>query len=1831
MLGQRKVSQNFWCGLVLRFPLLVSLATLACPSGGTPGIQVSDISEPSDTAHQADLPEAGADLAETDYLFEDGAKEVLQGEFGAPCNSNDDCLSGFCVEGPQGFICTQMCFSETDCPQDYSCKGINIGADIFFLCLPEVIRACAPCLKDFQCPGGRCVVIDGSTRCAPLCENGGCANEALECREVETSGGLTEPLCLPKSGSCDCFTSEQSGNMRTCKVENEFGVCYGFETCDPQRGFVGCNAATPRPEECNGLDDDCDGLADDGLGEAVPCEVSVEGVGTCKGTATCQGPLGFVCNAPTPSPEVCDGLDNDCDGVVDEDFLVDGVYGTLEHCGACGFSCVDTIAYATEKCEVKQGVARCVVAECDPGYFRVGDRQCLGIASLICLPCDENKDCFTGYCVGFSDGDYCSLPCPDEVPEGFGCVQVGSESYLVPVEGTCACNHAKAGQTRPCSRSNEYGTCYGYEVCDPTVGFVGCTAQIPAPETCNGLDDDCNGTPDDGLPTGEPCVNEQPGIGSCQGVLACLGPLGLKCLGPEPSAEVCNYKDDDCDGLTDEDFKNEDGFYVVDEHCGVCGNDCRAAIQNGVGKCELGPEGPQCVVATCEPGYYPVGGKLCLKVPDVVCLPCADSSQCLGGSCQEIGGQKFCTRPCDSEHPCPGWATCTEQGYCAGPNGTCDCLESEAGAMRLCLRQNEFGICYGVETCEPGEGGWVGCNAKDPMPEVCNGIDDDCNGLVDDNIALIIPCENTVDGIGTCKGTAVCKGTAGYVCDAAWPETEACDYVDNDCDGETDEDFKIWNPVVGAFLYLLDEHCGICGNDCSKAIQNGKGRCVLDQAAPRCVVDYCDVGYYKLNDYQCIPAPAFTCQPCDEDSDCFGGLCEVLEGKGYCLVACQGQSDCEPGFECKTFLSGRTACAPLSGTCECTEKNAGAKRLCSVGNAYGTCFGYQVCDPVMGWGPCSAQVPSAEICDGLDNDCNGVPDDGLPESIPCENSNEYGSCAGLAYCLGKAGWVCTASMPGPEVCDYRDNDCNGIVDDPFTAGGIYVDFHNCGVCGRSCALGYPNAIMKCDATKPLPECVVESCEPGYVKINDYQCVPALARLCEPCVVDENCIVEGAKCVPVGDEGLFCGLPCKTQQDCDSKVQGYVCESFGEFSQCVPATGSCSCDGSKVGLQKVCEKKWGDNTCYGIAICTQTGWTECIMPAEQCNLVDDDCNGLTDEGFVDEKGQYSSDENCGKCGNNCTLLVFGNAHGVCNTDVVPFRCGPQCEEGYYDLDDNPNDCECHYLSDTDFPGADFEQFPDALDVNCDGVDGEVANAIFVAKHGDDANPGTRDRPKRTIQAGIEQALLDAKRDVYVATGVYQEAVILAEGIGVYGGYSSDFRVRDIGRYQTAILGPLPSDFAPGAVNCIGISNGLVGSTVFDGFTVFGYHEKRAGRSSYAVYVLDCDSTLRISNNVIVAGSGGPGQRGEDGEDGLDGVAGQPGEAAFDLYYYALQKYGVSAQHCTNLANLGLPVPVSPGGAGGAGQCGSADVSGGSGGERVCPAWDSALNRPASPVASEYGAAGLGPAGGAGGAPGQDVEHQAYACDGYSSFGLVEGQNGADGQPGVDGMAGAGCQSYGAVVGGVWVPHGGASGLAGGPGSGGGGGGSGAGAWVHQSCFAKGFGYDNFGGSGGGGGSGGCQGTGGSGGSGGGGAFAVFVAFSVTPASLPNLAANRILTGYGGPGGDGGAGGVGGSGGPGGQGGAGGGTYNPPDPTYPAFRGGKGGQGGRGGHGGGGGGGCGGPSYGIFMHGVAAELVTQWKAVNQIEIVGTGGPGGKGGFSLANPGGDGLTGITAETNF
>jgi hypothetical protein len=169
-------------------------------------------------------------------------------------------------------------------------------------------------------------------------------------------GGL---VCDPDSGDpagcpCDPGTTKTADCYTGPPGTNSKGICQtGKRSCTPQGTYTACEGeVTPKPEVCNLADDDCNGFTDD-LPELTDAAV----IATCTSPAcdpnfsdaaiTCWGPDPGICGAGrkvctgtpkggqptgceefihTPAAEVCNGIDDDCNGIVD-----DG----LDNLGAC--------------------------------------------------------------------------------------------------------------------------------------------------------------------------------------------------------------------------------------------------------------------------------------------------------------------------------------------------------------------------------------------------------------------------------------------------------------------------------------------------------------------------------------------------------------------------------------------------------------------------------------------------------------------------------------------------------------------------------------------------------------------------------------------------------------------------------------------------------------------------------------------------------------------------------------------------------------------------------------------------------------------------------------------------------------------------------------------------------------------------------------------------------------------------------------------------------------------------------------------------------------------------------------------------------------------------------------------------------------------------------------------------------------------------------------------------------------------------------------------------------------------------------------------------------
>ena len=230
----------------------------------------------------------------------------------------------------------------------------------------------------------------------------------------------------------------------------------------------------------------------------------------------------------------------------------------------------------------------------------------------------------------------------------------------------------------------------------------------------------------------------------------------------------------------------------------------------------------------------------------------------------------------------------------------------------------------------------------------------------------------------------------------------------------------------------------------------------------------------------------------------------------------------------------------------------------------------ETCDASVGWSACSAEAPQAEDCDGYDQDCDGFIDEEVPAGYTCENTVEgIGSCEGVAACFGSQGMKCQGAVPVEESCDYQDNDCDGTVDEDFVEGDVYASFDHCGACNTSCAIGFPNATeTACEANGSQAQCVVKTCDEGYAKINAFQCIPDVANICQACSTDENCLGESSACLQLAEGNFAARL-----REQRTALEALTNRSTASASpQCVPATGSCSCDGTNTSLAVACDRR-----------------------------------------------------------------------------------------------------------------------------------------------------------------------------------------------------------------------------------------------------------------------------------------------------------------------------------------------------------------------------------------------------------------------------------------------------------------------------------------------------------------------------------------------------------------------------------------------------------------------------------------------------------------------------------
>ncbi|MFM7199876.1 MAG: putative metal-binding motif-containing protein [Myxococcota bacterium] len=643
-------------------------------------------------------------------------------------------------------------------------------------------------------------------------------------------------------------------------------------------------------------------------------------------------PLNGDCDDTTASrapalTESCDGVDNNCDGIVPSNELDQDQDGhTACNLGNTG-------------------------ADCN----------------------DQNAQIFVGaseLCDGL-DND-----CNGQIP---------TEELDQDGDGQSSCNHNTKGSD--CNDSND-------------------TVYEGATEVCDSLDNNCNGTSDEGLTSisayedadGDGfAANDAPALQGCSiplGYVSERGDCADDDLTRHPAAEeICDGLDNNCDDVLPPEEQDLD--------------------HDGRTPCNLLNAGSDC--DDNDPNIYEGAAEQCDTI-DNNCNGLADEDVQDLTWYQDIDGDGFA-----------GSGALT-QVNCARPAG-------------YVLAQGD-------------------CNPTNPgifpdATESCNGIDDDCDGLSDEDFEFktyYVDADGDDHGNASLPTVLSCADVAGYAaqagdCDDTDPAiysgaTEVCDGLDNDCNGEKltdekdlDQDSYLACAPVLAERDCIDtdsasypgstERCDGRDNDCDGQIPGTEQDADVDGYSG-CKGD-CDDAVYAVN-------PGVAEATCDRiDTNCDGQLAaEEVDKDGDGFISCDG-GDCN---DSNALISPGADDGKVDGTCDGIDSDCdGLVPQIEVKDTDGD--GFVECDDCNDTradiNPNAVEVPG----DGIDNDCSGQEDD-----VPCTDVD--GDGYPLSACSSPKPVDCddTNSAIHPEagegvaytqdlilVGDGLDNNCNGIADE----------------------------------------------------------------------------------------------------------------------------------------------------------------------------------------------------------------------------------------------------------------------------------------------------------------------------------------------------------------------------------------------------------------------------------------------------------------------------------------------------------------------------------------------------------------------------------------------------------------------------------------------------------------------------------------------------------------------------------------------------------------------------------------------------------------------------------
>ncbi len=1225
------------------------------------------------------------------------------------------------------------------------------------------------------------------------------------------SGEATESA---PSGDCDdsnnrTYRGAAFNESSTACMNDDDSDGYGDSTA-PSGGSAGTDCAdsdaTRNPgatETCDSIDNDCDGLIDEGVTTTYYRDADGDGQGTTATGSTnrqsaCTPPTGFVlstgdCNdsdiftfrgaANNDSTTAC-MRDADNDGYGSTTAPSGGVAGT-----DCDDGVVTTHPGATEICDSVDNDCDLTIDEGVRGtYYLDGDGDGYGLTASSTTGCTQP----TGY--GIYPGD-CNDSFADTFPGAAErqstttCMTDGdNDGYgsTSPRSGATAgsdCDDAVASTFPGTAQYDSSTACMADDDNDgygattaPSGGTAGTdcldsdsSTNPGATEVCDGVDNDCDGTVDDGVlitwffdgdgdgygkagtgiqqctqPTGyvrsqTDCDDTQalthPGIAFNDSSTACMTDLDGDGYGSaNPATGVTAGSD--CDDNASTGFAIHPG---ATEACDLVDNDCDGVVDDGV-----------------QTSYYRDLDGDGYGNPSVRSLACSQPTNYVTNN-SDCDDSSAATRPgiatndsttaCMTDVDGDGWGSTTPSSATAvagtdcddgdpniRPNATetcdggvdndCDGLADDADSPlsgTTTWYQDVDNDSYGnnsvtlARCLQPS--GYVSrgndCDdavaaANPGASEACDGIDNDCDGATDEGLttntwyrdndedtygsassgASIAQCSDpSASGACSDSNTAtICYVTNNSDCNDAAPlinpaAQEVCDSVDNDCDGTIDDaDTSVDNSVAtggGIFLYNDADSDGY-GNISGTPIQ----RC---NAVANYVADNTD-----CNDSNSAvnPAEIEICDAADIDENCNGLADDDDSGVDQGTLFTWYADVDEDGYGTSSTGSGTLAF-------RCNDPSVA--NGCTDGVTSTACWSSRNTDCNDG---ATAINPGAiEICDSIDNDCDGLTDANDPSLsggttfFRDADTDGYGDAgdSSTECSSSRSGYVLNATdcndadintYPGaPEVCDGARNDCNRITSGIPTDE---IDLDN----DRYVACGFDGTVAW-QGTGTIN--VGEDCEP-----RDPTSYPTAPEVCDGTFNDCD-----------GRGGTAAAPANETDNDGDGYVECYDGSTTWDVPATLPYTGL-DCDDTRAsvypGAPELCDGQFNNcnDTLFG---------TTSAPPDEQDTDADRyvECSGWSATTWVGASTVLGGDD-CDGSDNKVYPLAPEQCDGRfndCSDPLIAVQIAPDDERDI----DGDRYVECNYNSGTwqglssilggnDCDDGDRTVFPSAPE-KCDG--------------------------------------------------------------------------------------------------------------------------------------------------------------------------------------------------------------------------------------------------------------------------------------------------------------------------------------------------------------------------------------------------------------------------------------------------------------------------------------------------------------------------------------------------